>query len=69
MLVLGERRLRAVRDYAEMETIQAQIVVVNDLQARRISAGENMQREDLCAIETIEAIGEFRGHHTQFERM
>ncbi len=50
--------MRAARDYTEMETIQAQIVVSNDLQARRISAAENMQREDLSAIETIEAIVE-----------
>ncbi len=57
-LIAGERRLRAVRDYTEMETIQTQIVVVNDLQARRISAAENLQREDLSAIETIEAIVE-----------
>ncbi|GAG25795.1 unnamed protein product, partial [marine sediment metagenome] len=41
-----------------METIQAQIVIASDLQARRISAAENMQREDLSAIETIEAIVE-----------
>ena len=41
-----------------METIQAQIVIAGDLQARRISAAENMQREDLSAIETIEAIVE-----------
>ena len=41
-----------------METIQAQIVIARDLQARRISAAENMQREDLSAIETIEAIVE-----------
>jgi len=41
-----------------METIQAQIVIANDLQARRISAAENLQREDLSAIEAIEAIVE-----------
>jgi len=41
-----------------METIQAQIVIAGDLQARRISAAENLQREDLSAIETIEAIVE-----------
>jgi len=57
-LIAGERRLRAIRDYTEMETIQAQIVIANDLQARRISAAENLQREDLSAIETIEAIVE-----------
>ena len=41
-----------------MGTIEAQIVIANDLQARRISAAENLQREDLSAIETIEAIVE-----------
>jgi len=41
-----------------METIQARIVNANDLQARRISAAENIQREDLSAIEKIEAIVE-----------
>ena len=41
-----------------METIQAQIVIAGDLQARRISAAENMHREDLSAIEAIEAIVE-----------
>jgi ParB-like chromosome segregation protein Spo0J len=30
-----------------MKTIQAQIVVAKDLQTRRISAAENLQREDL----------------------
>jgi len=57
-LIAGERRFRAVRDFTEMETIQAQIVIAGDLQARRISAAENLQREDLSAIETIEAIVE-----------
>ena len=54
-LIAGERRWRAIRDYTDMETIQARIVNVNDLQARRISAAENLQREDLSAIEKIEA--------------
>jgi hypothetical protein len=57
-LIAGERRLRAVRDFTEMKTIQAQIVIAGDLQARRISAAENLQREDLSSIETIEAIVE-----------
>jgi hypothetical protein len=57
-LIAGERRLRAIRDYTELETIHAQIVTVDDLQARRISAAENMQREDLSAIEVIDAIVE-----------
>ena len=57
-LIAGERRLRAIRDYTELETIQAQIVTVDDLQARRMSVAENMQREDLSAIEAIDAIVE-----------
>ena len=57
-LITGERRWRAIRDYTDMETIAARIVNVNDLQARRMSAAENLQREDLSAIETIEAIVE-----------
>ncbi|MBW2333138.1 MAG: ParB N-terminal domain-containing protein [Deltaproteobacteria bacterium] len=57
-LIAGERLLRAVQDFTEMEIIQAQIVIAGDLQARRISAGENLQREDLSVIETIEAIVE-----------
>jgi len=57
-LIAGERRFRAVRGFTEMETIQAQIVIAGDLQARRISAAENLQREDLSAIETIEAVVE-----------
>ena len=57
-LIAGERRWRAIRDYTDMQTIPARIVDVNDLQARRMSAAENLQREDLSAIETIEAIVE-----------
>jgi len=41
-----------------MKTIAAQIVNANDLQACRMTAAENLQREDLSAIETIEAIVE-----------
>ena len=52
------RRFRSVRDFTAMETIPAQIVKATDLEARRISAAENLQREDLSAIETIEAIVE-----------
>ncbi len=57
-LIAEERRLRAIRDYTDMETIPAQIVDANDLQARRMSAAENLQREDLSTIETIEAVVE-----------
>ena len=38
-----------------MTNIQAKIVVVDDLQARRISAAENLLRKDLSVIETIES--------------
>ncbi|MDA3790304.1 MAG: ParB/RepB/Spo0J family partition protein [Desulfobacula sp.] len=54
-LIAGERRLRAIKDYTDMTTIQAKIADVDDLQARRISAAENFLREDLSAIESIEA--------------
>jgi len=57
-LLPEERRFIAVRDFTEMESIQAQIVIASNLQARRISAAENLQREDLSSIETIEAIVE-----------
>jgi len=57
-LIAGERRFRALRDYTSIKTIQAQIATASDLQARRISAAENLQREDLSAIETIEAVVE-----------
>ena len=54
-LIAGERRFRAIKDYTDMTTIQAKIADVDDLQARRISAAENLLREDLSAIESIEA--------------
>ena len=57
-LIAGERRLRAVRDYTDIKTIHAQVVHAGDIEARRISAAENMQREDFSAIEVIEAIVE-----------
>ncbi len=57
-LIVGHRRVEAVREYTKMKTILALIIKVDDLQARRISAAENLQREDLSAVETIEAIVE-----------
>ncbi|MBC8392038.1 MAG: ParB/RepB/Spo0J family partition protein [Deltaproteobacteria bacterium] len=57
-LIAGERRWRAIRDYTDMKTVAARIINASDLEARRISAAENLQREDLSAIETIEAIVE-----------
>ena len=57
-LIAGERRFRAVRDFTDMKTIPAQIVKATDPEARRMSAAENLQRQDLSAIEMIEAIVE-----------
>ena len=54
-LIAGERRFRAIKDYTDDSVIQAKIVEVDDLQARRISDAENRLREDLSAIESIEA--------------
>ncbi|MBT4026273.1 ParB/RepB/Spo0J family partition protein, partial [Desulfobacula sp.] len=54
-LIAGERRLRAIKDYTDMTIIQAKIAEVDDLQARRISWAENLLRQDLSAIESIEA--------------
>ncbi len=56
--IAGGRRLEAIRKYTDIKVILALIIDVDDLQARRISAAENLQREDLSAIETIEAIVE-----------
>jgi len=41
-LIAGERRLRAIKDYTDMMNIQAKIAIVDDLQARRISAAETL---------------------------
>ena len=54
-LIAGERRFRAIKDYTDMTIIQAKIADVDDLQAKRISAAENLLRQDLSAIESIEA--------------
>ena len=53
-LIAGERRLRAIKDYTDVSVVQAKIAQVDDLKARRIGAAENLLREDLSAIETIE---------------
>ena len=41
-----------------MQTIEAKITETDDIGARRLSAAENIQREDLNAFEIIEAIVE-----------
>ncbi len=57
-LIAGERRVQAIRDYTGIKSVPARVVEANDIQARRISAAENFQREDLTAIESVEAIVE-----------
>ena len=53
-LIAGERRFRAVRDYTDMETIEAKVVEADDIGAQNLSATENRLREDLSIFETIE---------------
>ena len=48
----------AIRNYAGIKAIPARIVNEDNHQPRRISANENFVRENLYAIETIEAIVE-----------
>jgi len=54
--VAGERRLKAIKECTDMKMIQAKIADVDVLQARQISAAENLLRQDLSALESIEAI-------------
>ncbi|MEE8399005.1 MAG: ParB/RepB/Spo0J family partition protein [Desulfobacterales bacterium] len=54
-LIAGERRFRAIRDYTTGMTIEARILEADDIAAQRLSATENIQREDLTVFETIEA--------------
>ncbi len=53
-LIAGERRLRACK-IADKRTIPAIIVAIDDSQMMEISLLENIQREDLSAIEEAEA--------------
>jgi ParB family chromosome partitioning protein len=55
-LICGERRVRAIREYTDIKRIISLIIEANDLEARRIGAAENLQRENLSVIETIETI-------------
>ncbi len=57
-IIAGERRVQAIRDYTGIKFVPALIVEASDIQARRIAAAENFQREDLTAIEEVEAIVE-----------
>jgi len=55
-LIAGERRFQAIRDHTNMQTIQAMVVISDDLKALRTSADENFQREDLTVFETLETV-------------
>ena len=52
-MIRGFRPL--IRISRKLATIQAKIAYIDDLQVRRISAAENLLREDLSALEFIEA--------------
>jgi phage N-6-adenine-methyltransferase len=56
-LIAGERRWRATQITSQSE-ILARVVEATDLQARRMCAAENMQRQDLGAVEEVYAITE-----------
>ena len=55
-LIAGERRWRAVKEFTALTAIAARIQSVNDNQARRLCATENLQRSDLSAIEEVSAL-------------
>lgn len=57
-LIAGERRWRAAKEHAGLTAILARVLQVDDLQARRLCATENLQRADLTAIEEVLALAE-----------
>jgi ParB/RepB/Spo0J family partition protein len=57
-LIAGERRWRAVQQFTELTTIEARVLEVDDLQARRLCATENLQRADLTSLEEVMALCE-----------
>ena len=57
-LIAGERRWRAAKDHTDLTSILARVLDVDDLQARRLCATENLQRADLTAIEEVLALAE-----------
>ncbi len=56
-LIAGERRWRAFQ-LAGIESIPARVLDVDDLQARRLCATENLQRADLTSLEEVMALCE-----------
>ncbi len=55
-LIVGERRFRAVRDWTKETNILARIIEASDQKSCRMGLIENLQREDLCALEEINGI-------------
>jgi ParB family chromosome partitioning protein len=63
-LVVGERRLRAARA-AGMETVLVVVRELNDIEAATLTLVENLQRQDLNAIEQTEGILALLALHLQ----
>lgn len=57
-LIAGERRWRAIKQFTSLQTITARVLDVDDLQARRLCATENLQRADLTSLEEVMALCE-----------
>ncbi len=57
-IIAGGRRVQAIQEFTKIKSVPARVVEASDIQARRIAAAENFQREDLTAIESVEAIVE-----------
>ena len=57
-LIAGERRWRSVKQFTSLSTIPARVLDVDDLQARRLCATENLQRADLTSLEEVMALSE-----------
>ena len=65
-LIAGERRWRAFQ-LAGIASIPARVLEIDDLQARRLCATENLQRADLTALEAVMALTELVDASLLFE--
>lgn len=59
-VVVGERRLRAMRDILKRERIPVAVMEVDDAKMRELALVENLQRDDLNPIEEALAYHELR---------
>ncbi len=59
-LIAGERRLRAVRDILKWEKAPVRLMTAEDARMRELALVENLQRDDLNAIEEAAAYHELR---------